>query len=372
MMPPYFESVPHDDSCAYCTGSRAITPLPKSVHAIYCISLQEQPHRTSQAIAHFHHLGLCRHVILYRPMQGKNGERAIWASHRALAQDALANDRRYTLMLEDDVFFRQSWAKLAPRIERAIAALPSDWLGFYLGHVPFQAYFVRPSILRVRSACAHAYIASPRLLAWLAETEPLSATVSTWRRIGRSIDGAMANLPGMYALFPMAVLQRFLGDYRVDSHVDSRGKPRSWRDINRWRYLFIFRGALLAEGLAVMLSPYYRFTLEHYRQKSEPRTTQAAQLVQASGLFDADYYLKSRPDVAAQEVDPLWHYLHYGAAEGAWPSALFDPQYYAAQSPDLGQENPLVHFIRVGSANGRKPHPVLCFGDGLIKRTAKI
>lgn len=358
-MQAYFEPIPHDNSCAYCNGRCSVTPLPKPVDAIYCISLQEQPHRTRQAIAHFHQLGLCRHVTFYRPKRGRNGERAIWASHRAVAQDAVANGRRYTLMLEDDVFFRQPWSKLAPRIERAIAALPSDWLGFYLGHVPFQAYFVRLTIVRVRSACAHAYIASPRLLAWLAETEPLSAVVSMWCRIGGSIDGAMANLPGMYALFPMAVLQRFLGDYRVNSRVDSQGQLRPWRDINRWRYLFIFRGALLAEGLAVILSPYHQFTLERHRKESEHRTTLSARLIQTSGLFDAEYYLQCRPDVAAQEIDPLWHYLSYGAAEGAWPSPRFDPQYYSAQCLDLGQENPLVHFIRVGAANGRKPHPML-------------
>jgi hypothetical protein len=354
----YFEPIPHDDSCTYCTGRRSVTGLPRPVDAIYCISLQEQPHRTHQAIAHFHHIGLCRHVTFYRPMRGKNGERAIWESHRALACDALAKGFQYTLMLEDDVFFRQPWDKLAPMIERAIAALPSGWRGFYLGHVPFQAYFVRRNILRVRSACAHAYIASPRLLAWLAETEPLSAVVSTWNWIGGSIDGAMANLPDMYALFPMAALQRYLGDYRVDPRVDYAGQLRSWRDNDRWRYYFIFRGALMAEALAVMLSPFHRFTLERYRKESETWTTRAARLIRTSGLFDDGYYLNCRPDVAAKEMNPLWHYLYYGSAEGAWPCPLFDPRYYAAQSSDLGRENPLVHFIQIGTAVGRKPHPL--------------
>lgn len=358
MLQAYFEPIPHDDSCTYCTGRRSVTGLPRPVDAIYCISLQEQPHRTHQAIAHFHHIGLCRHVTFYRPMRGKNGERAIWESHRALACDALAKGFQYTLMLEDDVFFRQPWDKLAPMIERAIAALPSGWRGFYLGHVPFQAYFVRRNILRVRSACAHAYIASPRLLAWLAETEPLSAVVSTWNWIGGSIDGAMANLPDMYALFPMAALQRYLGDYRVDPRVDYAGQLRSWRDNDRWRYYFIFRGALMAEALAVMLSPFHRFTLERYRKESEAWTTHAAQLIRASGLFDDGYYLNCRPDVAAKEMNPLWHYLYYGSAEGAWPCPLFDPRYYAAQSSDLGRENPLVHFIQIGTAVGRKPHPL--------------
>lgn len=289
-MQPYFEPVAHDDACAYCSGRRATTPLPKTLDAIYCISLQEQPYRTREAISYFHRIGLCRHVIFYRPTRGENGEHAIWASHQALARHALASGHRSALMLEDDVCFRQPWHELAPRIARAMAALPSDWWCFYLGHVPIQAFFVRPNILRVRSACTHAYIASPRLLAWLADTEPLSAEVATWPRIGRSIDGAMANLPCMYALFPMAILQRFLGDYRVDTRVDARGQPRSWRDGDRWRYYFIFRGALVTEALAAIMSPFHRFTLERNRQAQ-----QALGNPHSVDGFD----LQSRPDFTA-------------------------------------------------------------------------
>jgi hypothetical protein len=110
------------------------------------------------------------------------------------------------------------------------------------------------------------------LLAWLADTEPLSADVATWRRIPGSIDGAMVNLPGMYALFPMVARQRFLGDYRVDARVDETGRPRAWYDGDRWRYHFLFRGALVAEALAVVLSPFHRFTLERYRREAEQYT----------------------------------------------------------------------------------------------------
>jgi hypothetical protein len=357
-MQPYFEPLPRDQTCAYCNGRSVAAPLPKPLDAIYCISLQEQPHRTRQAIAHFHRIGLCRHVTLYRPVRGKNGERAIWESHRALARHALENDRRCTLMLEDDVDFRQLWSKLAPRIERAIGALPTDWCAFYLGHIPFQAYFVRRDILRVRSACAHAYVASERLLTWLTDTEPFRPDVATWDRIGGSIDGALAGLPGMYALFPMAVLQRYLGDYRIDTRVDAQGRPRSWRDNDRWRYYLIFSGALVMQVLAVLLSPWHRLTLERDRQRDETWALQSAQLIRASKLFDDDYYLQCRPDVAAQEVNPLWHYLYHGAREGAAPCPLFDSNYYAAQCRNLDGENSLAHYLRGGVAISRNPHPL--------------
>ena len=48
----------------------------------------------------------------------------------------------------------------------------------------------------------------------------------------------------------------------------------------------------------------------------------AARLKRA-GVFDPDFYLTRRPEVAATGLDPLTHYLRYGAANG------FDP------SPDL-------------------------------------
>ena len=104
--------------------------------------------------------------------------------------------------------FRASWARLVPRIGRALAALPADWHGLYLGHIPLQAYFVAANLMRVRSGCAHAYVASARLIKWLADKAPTDPEVVPWRAIGLSIDGAFANLPGMYALFPMAARQR--------------------------------------------------------------------------------------------------------------------------------------------------------------------
>jgi hypothetical protein len=72
-----------------------------------------------------------------------------------------------------------------------------------IGHVPIQAYFLRPNLLRVRSGCTHAYIANAPLLAWLASTPPMSPEAPMWHWIGQSIGAAMSSLPEMYAMFPM-------------------------------------------------------------------------------------------------------------------------------------------------------------------------
>jgi hypothetical protein len=356
-MAAYFESIKRDDACPYCNGRRAATPLPAPLDAVYCISLQEQPHRTQLVSEHFHKIGLCQFVTFYRPLRG-NGSVAIWASHRALAQHAKARGCRSALFLEDDIVFRRDWDTVAPKVARALAALPQSWWGLYLGHLPWQAYFVRPNVLRVRSTCTHAYIANAGLLAWLAATEPLDASVPIWQRCIGSLDGALSSFPGMYALFPLMVVQRFLGDHRVNPHVDDQGERRPWNSPERWRYYFIFHGPRVAQALAVALSPFHRLTLERFRKRVETQRNRDAGLIRAAGFRDDSYYRALRPDVAALGVDPLGHYLEHGAAEGCRPLLLFDPHYYAAQCPDLGEENPLVHFVRVGAALNRSPHPL--------------
>jgi hypothetical protein len=41
--------------------------------------------------------------------------------------------------------------------------------------------------------------------------------------------------------------------------------------------------------------------------------------IKKSGLFDAEYYLATYPDVAERNVDPLVHYLEEGARAGRNP-----------------------------------------------------
>ncbi len=74
-------------------------------------------------------------------------------------------------------------------------------------------------------------------------------------------------------------------------------------------------------------------------------------------LFDRGFYLRKYPDVAAARVNPLRHYLKYGASEGRKPHPLFDPDYYLRSHPELRNGgNPLLDFLeRTPNAD---PHPL--------------
>jgi hypothetical protein len=80
-----------------------------------------------------------------------------------------------------------------------------------------------------------------------------------------------------------------------------------------------------------------------------------------SEYFDADWYLITYPDVAAEHVNPAEHYITHGAKEGRIPGPLFDGNWYLEQYPDVANagENPLIHFILFGQQEGRSSSPKL-------------
>ena len=82
-------------------------------------------------------------------------------------------------------------------------------------------------------------------------------------------------------------------------------------------------------------------------------------LIRKSALFNATYYLEQNPDVTEAGVNPLVHYLKFGAQEGRDPHPLFNSSFYLEQNPDVAEAgvNPLAHFIRFGADEGREPKP---------------
>ena len=79
----------------------------------------------------------------------------------------------------------------------------------------------------------------------------------------------------------------------------------------------------------------------------ESKNTACTELA-ASKLFDTAFYLKTYPDLASLKIDPLLHYVIYGALEGRNPSAQFNTVNYYMKFPQLIDEGqcPLLHHAR--------------------------
>ncbi|MEZ5559129.1 MAG: hypothetical protein R3E86_11405 [Pseudomonadales bacterium] len=246
--------------CRYCQGT---VPPGEALDwsfldAVYCISLKSRNDRAELVAEEFHRTGLCQRVIFYRPVKHPvKGTIGSWESHRAVCGLGQAQGARTTLVFEDDVKFVRG---LTPRRVRAIGdairRLPADWNIFYLGHWPVWCYFVRPNVLRTASACAHAYVASPRLLEWM-QAHPHSTrdSVKMITLVGHQLDAAFAALPGCYALFPMIATQsisrsdNFATTTRPKKklkHIVSRSRNREW---------LLSKLMRPAEAIMVILSP---------------------------------------------------------------------------------------------------------------------
>jgi FMN phosphatase YigB (HAD superfamily) len=81
--------------------------------------------------------------------------------------------------------------------------------------------------------------------------------------------------------------------------------------------------------------------------------------VKTSGLFDTEYYLTRYPDIREHNVEPIRHYLEYGALERRDPSGEFSTEFYLSDNFDVLQAgiNPLLHYISYGRQEGRNPQP---------------
>jgi hypothetical protein len=82
-------------------------------------------------------------------------------------------------------------------------------------------------------------------------------------------------------------------------------------------------------------------------------------VLKASALFDSEWYLMTYGDVAREKMDPIAHYIKFGAAEGRDPSIHFNTSWYLRVNLDVAESgiNPLIHYIKYGKAEGRAPKP---------------
>jgi len=87
---------------------------------------------------------------------------------------------------------------------------------------------------------------------------------------------------------------------------------------------------------------------------------QAMTVIAKADLFDARWYASRAPGVARSGMDPLRHYVLFGAAEGLDPHPLFDARWYLSQyrCDAQARANPVLHYLRRGARENRNPHPL--------------
>jgi len=96
------------------------------------------------------------------------------------------------------------------------------------------------------------------------------------------------------------------------------------------------------------------------RVKMSGKLARERRAVWNSGLFDAHWYLLRHDEVRNARVDPLTHFVEWGAGEGRNPNPLFDVAWYRRQNPDIEARrvNPLLHYVNEGAPKGRAPSPM--------------
>ncbi|WP_252107370.1 MULTISPECIES: hypothetical protein [unclassified Halomonas] len=84
-------------------------------------------------------------------------------------------------------------------------------------------------------------------------------------------------------------------------------------------------------------------------------SNEAVQLIEASSLFDASWYLEHYPDVEASKMNPAHHFYKYGWKMMRDPSNQFSTAGYLKAHKDVRKKsvNPLLHYLQLGKNEGR-------------------
>ncbi len=130
-----------------------------------------------------------------------------------------------------------------------------------------------------------------------------------------------------------------------------------------WRYTGAFDAAYYLRAnpdvAAAGVDPWIHFIndgiLEGRRPGPLPLSPEDKALIVKSGLFDAAYYLRKNADVAAAGLDPLTHFLERGAVEGRDPGPGFRTRWYRNIYIRDENTNALLHYLRLGKAHGQLP-----------------
>ena len=79
-------------------------------------------------------------------------------------------------------------------------------------------------------------------------------------------------------------------------------------------------------------------------QRTEIRQAEIV-FIEKSGEFDAEYYLSQYPDVAKSGINPIAHYVYFGAIEGRNPNTIFSTSEYRKNGASPQEVNPFVDYL---------------------------
>ena len=96
--------------------------------------------------------------------------------------------------------------------------------------------------------------------------------------------------------------------------------------------------------------------------------------IKKSTLFDPAWYLSNYSEVSMLSLDPVEHYVKYGARLLRNPSLQFSTARYLQSNPDVAQMgiNPLYHYLKWGSKEGRNAPSCLSFMPNRNRNGIKI
>ncbi len=93
-----------------------------------------------------------------------------------------------------------------------------------------------------------------------------------------------------------------------------------------------------------------KFFRSKSRRRVDPLIADYTRRVQDSGLFDAEWYLATYPELASFGPGPLAHFCEYGLHEHRDPGPNFDTRYYLTAIPGAGT-GPLPPFLHALEAD---------------------
>jgi len=90
-------------------------------------------------------------------------------------------------------------------------------------------------------------------------------------------------------------------------------------------------------------------------------------IIKTSNFFNKQYYINTYLQSEKQDIDPVKHYLDIGWKLGYNPSEKFTTNLYLELNPDVKEANinPLLHYLKHGKWQGRKPNH---YNETLIRK----